>query len=332
MKFPFCCRNDVGTMQRIRKPGEIRKWRSVFTKRAATRPGNRFLAWIFLLVLVLPTKWGLAAQLAEVRIGSSDISFSNFSAFYARDRGLFEKEGIDAKFILVKTEAALAAQSAGDLDYTTFSTSVIDAAAKGIPARLVAVTIKQPAVGLVVRKGIENVTDLKGLKVVVSSFGGLLHVAALYVLKHYGLSSKTVTVLATGPSNSGIAALKAGSIDGIFLAAPYDMVMAQEGFTLLLDVGTLYQLPFGGISATPTKIREKPGEVERVLRAVVQASRLSPTRKTATMCERISFACSSSTRFWRSNSTGGLLLRLAFLERWRWIRSNSPLRARSSAA
>jgi ABC-type nitrate/sulfonate/bicarbonate transport system substrate-binding protein len=129
-------------------------------------------------------------------------------------------------------------------------------------------------VGLVVRKGIEDVTDLKGRKVGVSSFGGLLHVAALYVLKHYGLSPKNVTILATGPGNSGIAALKTGSIDGVFLPAPYDMLMAREGFTLLLDVGTLYQLPFGGISATPAKIREKPGEVERVLRAVVQSGRL----------------------------------------------------------
>lgn len=252
---------------------------SVFTRRRITFPGYRFWAWIFLLAGVFSAPWALAAQLAEVRIGSSDISFSNVSVFYARDRGLFEKEGLDAKLILVKTEAALAAQSAGDLDYTTFSTSVIDAAAKGIPARLVAVTIKQPAVGLVVRKGIDNVTDLKGRKVGVSSFGGLLHVAALYVLKHYGLSPKTVTVLATGPGNSSIAALKAGSIDGVFLPAPYDMMMARDGFTLLLDVGTLYQLPFGGISATPAKIRDKPGEVERVLRAVVQASRLIADQK-----------------------------------------------------
>jgi NitT/TauT family transport system substrate-binding protein len=232
------------------------------------------LARILLIILAFPIKIGLAAQLAEVRIGSSDISLSNVSTFYARDRGLFEKEGLDAKLILVKTEAALAAQSAGDLDYTTFSTSVIDAAAKGIPARLVAVTVKQPAVGLVVHKGIENVADLKGRKVGVSSFGGLLHVAALYVLKHYGLSSKTVTILATGPGTLGIAALKTGSIDAAFLPAPYDMRMAREGFTLLLDVGTLYQLPFGGISATPAKIRDKPGEVERVIRAVVQAGRL----------------------------------------------------------
>jgi ABC-type nitrate/sulfonate/bicarbonate transport system substrate-binding protein len=244
----------------------------VFTRKKIMFVSYGFLARLFLLAVVLP-QTGLA-QAAEVRIGSSDISFSNISTFYARDRGLFEKVGIDAKFILIKTEAALAAQSAGDLDYTTFSTSVIDAAAKGLPARLVAVTIKQPAVGLVVRKGIENVTDLKGRKVGVSSFGGLLHVAALYVLKHYGLSPKNVTILATGPGNSSVAALKTGSIDGVFLPAPYDMVLAREGFTLLLDVGTLYQLPFGGISATPAKIREKPGEVESVLRAVVQAGRL----------------------------------------------------------
>jgi NitT/TauT family transport system substrate-binding protein len=229
---------------------------------------------LIVLVLIFAAKSGLAAQPSEVRIGSSDISFSNFATFYARDRGLFEKQGISAKMILVKTEAALAAQSAGDLDYTTFSTSVIDAAARGIPARLVAVTVKQPVLGLVVRKGIDHVTDLKGRKVGVSSFGGLLHVAAVYVLKHHGLSPKNVTILATGPGNSGIAALKTGSIDGVFLSSPYDMLMAREGFTLLLDVGTLYQLPFGGISATPTKIREKPDEVEKVLRAVVQSGRL----------------------------------------------------------
>jgi NitT/TauT family transport system substrate-binding protein len=246
----------------------------VYATRGITCSLCRLLARILLIILAFPIKIGLAAQLAEVRIGSSDISLSNVSTFYARDRGLFEKEGLDAKLILVKTEAALAAQSAGDLDYTTFSTSVIDAAAKGIPARLVAVTVKQPAVGLVVHKGIENVADLKGRKVGVSSFGGLLHVAALYVLKHYGLSSKTVTILATGPGTLGIAALKTGSIDAAFLPAPYDMRMAREGFTLLLDVGTLYQLPFGGISATPAKIRDKPGEVERVIRAVVQAGRL----------------------------------------------------------
>src|ERR1043166_9106129 len=241
---------------------------SVCAGRINLRP-HHFLMGILVGLIFLPVT-GLTAQLAEVRIGSSDISLSNVSTYYARDRGLFEKEGLDAKLILVKTEAALAAQSAGDLDYTTFSTSVIDAAAKGIPARLVAVTVKQPAIGLVARKGIDNIADLKGRKVGVSSFGGLVHVAALYVLKQHGLSPKTVTILATGPGSTGIAALKTGAIDGAFLPTPYDMRMAREGFTLLLDVGTVYQLPFGGISATPAKIRDKPGEVEKTVREAIR--------------------------------------------------------------
>lgn len=227
---------------------------------------------ILTILCLIPLRSALPAELTELRIGSSDISLSNVSTSYARDRGFFRKEGIDPKMVIVKTEAALAAQSAGELDYTTFSTSTIDAAAKGFPLRLVAVTVTRPAVGLVVQKGIENFVDLKGKKVGISSYGGLLHVAALYALKHYGLNAKDVMILATGPGSAGVAALKKGSIDGVFLTAPYDMLMAREGFRLLSDVGAIYQLPFGGISASLPKIREKPGEVERVLRAALQAS------------------------------------------------------------
>ena len=49
-----------------------------------------------------------AQALKEIRIGSSNISYTNFSTFYARDRKFFEKEGLSPKIIVVKTEAALA--------------------------------------------------------------------------------------------------------------------------------------------------------------------------------------------------------------------------------
>ncbi len=243
---------------------------------------------ILAILCFVPLQSPFAAELTELRVGSSDISFSNFSTFYARDHGLFRKEGFDPKMVIVKTEAALAAQSAGELDYTTFSTSTIDAAAKGFPLRLVAVTIKQPAVGLVVRKGIENFAELKGKKLGVSSYGGLLHIAALYALKHNGMNSKDVVILATGPGAAGTAALKKGAIDGVFLTAPYDMATAREGFRLLLDIGTIYQLPFGGISASLAKIREKPGEVEKVLTAVLEASQqIADPRNRADVTEYI---------------------------------------------
>lgn len=227
------------------------------------------------IIFVLGCLDAVAAQsMREVRIGSSDLSFSNFTTYYARDRKFFEKEGLDAKIILVvKTEAALAALVAGELDYTTFSTSTIDAALRGMPIRLIAVTLQQPVVSLIVREEIKQVSDLKGKNIGISSFGGLIYVAAIYVLKQSGLSPKDVRLLATGGGVTGLAALKTGRVDAVLLSAPHDLKAMKEGFKALLDVGAVYKLPFGGISATKTKIQENPTEVQKVLRAVLRATK-----------------------------------------------------------
>jgi len=214
-----------------------------------------------------------AQSLREVRIGSSDISFSNFTTYYARDRKFFEREDLDVKIILAKTEAALAALSVGELDYTTFSTSTIDAALRGMPLRLIAVTLQQPVVSLIVGEEINRVSDLKGKKIGISSFGGLIHVAAIYLLKQHGLNPKDVTLLATGGGVTGLAAIKTKRTDAVLLSAPHDLMATKEGFKALIDVGTVYKLPFGGISTTTGKIQQKPMEVQKVLRAVLKATK-----------------------------------------------------------
>ena len=162
----------------------------------------------------------MAQPLKEIRIGSSNISFTNFSTFYARERKFFEKEGFEAKTIIAQTSVALTAMVAGDVDYTTFTTSAIEAALKGMPIRLVAVTTQYPPMGLVVRKEITKVTDLKGRKLGVSSYGGIAYGMAIFVLKHYGVDPKDVTILATGDTTARIAALKNRHVDAAIIPAP----------------------------------------------------------------------------------------------------------------
>ena len=230
-----------------------------------------------LLLTVLTVLFPLhsaAAQLKEIKIGSSNISYTNFSTFYARDRKFFEKEGLSPKIIIVKTEAALPAMATGQLDYTTLTTSTIEAALVGMPLRLVAVANQQPLWGLVVRKGINQVSDLKNKKLGVSSYGGAAYGAALAVLKAHGLEpKKDVVLLATGDNTSRIAALKHGSVDAALVAAPGDIKVAEEGFKILLDAGTIYKLPMGGVSTSLAKIQENPSEVKKVVAAVVKASK-----------------------------------------------------------
>jgi ABC-type nitrate/sulfonate/bicarbonate transport system substrate-binding protein len=226
------------------------------------------ITWVF---SYLPTAG--AQALKEIRIGTSDVTSTNFSIYYAKDRGFFEKEGLDPKMIIVKAEAILAALSAGELGYTTFSTSAVEATLVGMPFRLVAVANEQPVWGLVVPKSVNQVSELRGKKIGVSSFGGTIYSGAVYVLKHFGLSSKDVTFLAIGNTLSRIAALKKGAIDAAVIAAPGDILAAKDGFKILLDVGSVYRAPMGGVSTTASRINEDPAEVRKVVRAVVGASR-----------------------------------------------------------
>lgn len=234
--------------------------------------GALLLSAFIFLMLALPGP--AVGQLKEIRIGSSNISVTNLVTFYARDRKFFESEGFDVKMIIVKTEAALPALAAGDLDYSTLSTSSIEATLKGMPLRLIAVTNRYPLLGLLVRKGINNVSDLRGKKLSVSSFGGATYGAAVYLLKNHGLMPKEDVIILAGGSNAArAAALKQGAVDAALLSAPDDIRVAGEGFRILLDVGNDYRLPWGGISAAQGRIRGNRGEVEKVVRAVLRATR-----------------------------------------------------------
>lgn len=234
------------------------------------------------LTAVLPV-FASAQTLKEVRLGSTDITVSNFCSFYARDRKFFEAEGLDMKMVIIKTEAALAAMAAGDLDYSTLSTSSVEGTLKGMPLRLLAVTNRYPLLGLVVHKGINSVGDLKGKKLSVSSFGGAVYGAALYLLRSHRLRPKEdVAILAGGTNSARIAALKQGLVDAALITAPDDLRAVGEGYRILVDVGSDYGLPWGGISTSQNKLRREPGEVERFLRAVMRAVRAisDPQNKT----------------------------------------------------
>ena len=232
-----------------------------------------FTAVALMWLMVFPRP-GAAQALQEIRIGSSVIGFSSLMSYCARDLKFFEREGLDAKIIYAQTNVGLAALTAGNFDYSNLTTSAVEATLRGMPLRLIAVTNAEPLWGIVVRKDITKISELKGKKLGVSSFGGTSYSAALYVLKHFGLRpNEDVTLLATGGTTERIAALKHASVDAAVIPAPGDMKAEQEGFKILMDAGAVYKLPNGGMSTTVTKIKQNPAEVRRVVRALVQATK-----------------------------------------------------------
>ena len=96
----------------------------------------------------------------------------------------------------------------------------------------------------------------------------------MYLLRSHELRPKEDVVILAGGSNAArAAALKQGAVDAALFRSPDDIRAAAEGFRILLDVGSEYRLPWGGVSTTVAKIRGNPPEVEKVLRAVLRATR-----------------------------------------------------------
>ena len=62
-------------------------------------------------------------------------------------------------------------------------------------------------------------------------------------------------------------------VDAALIAAPGDIKVAEEGYPILLDAGTIYKLPMGGISTSMAKIQGNRDEVRKVIGAVVRASK-----------------------------------------------------------
>ena len=93
------------------------------------------------LVAVTPVL-SMAADKVRISVSSLDVAF--FTPAVALKRGFFKEEEIDAEIIRMNANISVTALATGDIDYTTIFGSVVRAAIRGLPVRVVASFIDSP--------------------------------------------------------------------------------------------------------------------------------------------------------------------------------------------
>ena len=146
----------------------------------------------------------------------------DFSALYVGARlGLYQKEGLNLEFIVMRTGIHYAALQAGEVDYTTLVTSTIRAAIAGMPVRVVLALNNRQPFFLLSQPEIRDGKQLKGKRIAVSAFGSSTDTGARKILKHFGLdANRDAVMLALGDTGLRLAALQARSIDAAMLSPP----------------------------------------------------------------------------------------------------------------
>jgi len=231
------------------------------------------LQQLFILVAALCFSTSVDA-LDRIRIAVSNPNMPNLTVATAQAKGFFKDENIDAEIIRMNPNVAITALATGDVDYCQLFGAVVGGAIAGLPVRIVAGFLDNWPMTLIAQPEYKSLKDLKGKTLGISSFGATPDVAARLMLKQVGIDpEKDIKVLALGSDAARLTALKQRVVDVVVISPPADAQMEKQGYRILARAYELFSFPYLGLGTHTRKIKEKPDEIRRTIKATIRANR-----------------------------------------------------------
>jgi NitT/TauT family transport system substrate-binding protein len=210
----------------------------------------------------------------KIRIGVPEFNAQFAPLPFGEKRGFFQEEGLQAEIIRINPTVALAALVSGELDYWTVIGNSVGAVIQGAPLRVVACYMPGSPSALIARPEFRSVQDLRGKAIGLNTFGGALESMARLMFKHFGFDpDREIKFLALGTAERRFSAMKQGLSAATMGSPPLDFLGKKMGFVVLARAHELFSYPTSGVVASVKKIKEKPDEIKRVIKAGIKANR-----------------------------------------------------------
>ena len=209
----------------------------------------------------------------KIRI-STPSDAAHFTMHLAQKKGFLKEEGFDAELIVISGPVANVALSNGDMDYFSGFGSAIRSMLQGLPLRIVACFRPTPHFMLQTRPEFKSVKDLKGKVIGISAYGSGTELVGRLMVKHYGLDpDKDVKWVPSGAGEGRYIRMQQGLLDATVATVPNDYIGRKMGFPVIVRSEDLFTYPFSGLTVSMKKLKEKPEEIRRVIRAGIKANR-----------------------------------------------------------
>lgn len=238
---------------------------------------------VLALLLVCP----VAVRSADPMIvGVAGPAINMVYSFVARDAGLFQKYGLDARIVVFDAGSILAqAALSGEVKVSVSSgPATIASRTQGADTIIIAACVNTLPYSLVSAKGITKWDQLKGKKIAISRFGSGTDTAIRLVLKQFGLDPvKDVIIVQLGTQPSRVQALAAGAIDATIISPPLDITAKKQGYQILVNIAEL-KIPYPQqvIEMTDRFIRDNPHMAKTILKGFIEGVRYATTHKEET--------------------------------------------------
>ena len=236
----------------------------------------------------------------NVSIGVNAAVAGEIEPELAQTAGLFAKYGINATVTVIPSSNLLAALSSGRVEFGAFGApQPEEAILSGSQLKWLSVWEGKPNTQLIAGPGISSIADLKGKSVGITVPGSLIDLFARRILTDNGVNPSGVQFQSLQSTTALSAAFLGGSIKATILSPPQSTAALKlKGSKSLLDVGSKYSWPQGGLvgympwvtshSAATTKVMEAIAASVNLYRSDPAAAKaaikaLAPTTTTAAL-------------------------------------------------
>jgi NitT/TauT family transport system substrate-binding protein len=229
--------------------------------------------FVALLAFLLHTS-SEAAAADRIRIAVSNPNMPNLTAQMALRRNFFRDDNLDAEIIRMNPNVAITALATADVDYCQLFGAVVGGAIAGLPVRIVAGFLDNWPMTLIGQPELKSLKELRGKTLGISSFGATPDVAARMMIKQSGIDpEREIKIVALGSDAARLTALKQRIVDVVVISPPADAQMEKQGYRILARAYELFSFPYLGLGTHLRKIKEKPDEIRRVVKATIRANR-----------------------------------------------------------
>jgi NitT/TauT family transport system substrate-binding protein len=245
-----------------------------------SKQATRHIRLFVLLVLSVLSVRSTSAQ-ERITLGLTTRAGSTSLPYViAEEKGFFKAEGLNVLLIIMQNQIVVNGVLSRHVDYGGTFSNFVGAAMSGAPVKIVMSVMDGADHFLVTSPNIKRVEDLKGKTFGISSFGGTPHGEAVTILRKYGLNpEKDVTFLQVGGSSARYTALESGSIHAAMIVPPFNQLAIKRGFNQLLGFNDIMSMPVGGLAVHTQKMKEKPDEIVKMIRALIKSLEYIRTRK-----------------------------------------------------
>lgn len=227
----------------------------------------------------------------RVKVAAFKGTFVNFPIYVANDLRLFEKHGIDVELVYGTgiQPTNMVVSGATEFGGVGVEHGII-LASKGQNVRLLVLNQTLPPFTVIVRNEVPTpnvnapypkmLTDLKGLKIGISTPAASTDLTIRYLLQQAGLDpQRDVQIIPVGAPSTQVAALRNGLIDATIAFEPIqtEAVYGQKIAKPILDIqgakgpDVFHEYAYNGIFTTQAVLDSKSDLARRFVQAMVEA-------------------------------------------------------------